>query len=98
MSEDLSRGDGEDDLRLFPVTSSRIDETWKNVKRTFKSFIHWRILVERKKPRMLKKKNGTSFRTFIRLKCYIVVLLLKPATMKKQKNLNIILKLFSEEF
>jgi hypothetical protein len=71
-------------LRLFPVTSSRIDETWKNVKRTFKSFIHWRILVERKKTRMLKKKNRTSFRTFIRLKCCIVVLLLKPATMKNK--------------
>ena len=38
MSEDLSRGDGEDDLRLFPVTSSRIDETWKKCQAYFQIF------------------------------------------------------------
>ncbi len=33
-SEDLRRGDGDDDLRLFPVTSSKMDETRVLVRRS----------------------------------------------------------------
>ena len=33
-SEDLRRGDGEDDLRLFPVTSSKMEETRVLVRRS----------------------------------------------------------------